>query len=53
MRLNGVATSDNLVGDFIGSLSKSKMFNDVNLLFTEEMNRPTTTTPSCASSRSS
>jgi len=37
MRINGVATSDNLVGDFIGSLSKSKMFNDVNLLFTEEL----------------
>ena len=37
MRINGVATSDNLVGDFIGSLSKSKMFHDVNLLFTEEM----------------
>ncbi len=36
MRINGVATTDDLVGDFIGSLSKSKMFNDVNLLFTEE-----------------
>ena len=36
MRINGIATTDNLVGDFIGSLSKSKMFNDVNLLFTEE-----------------
>jgi hypothetical protein len=36
MRINGVATTDDLVGDFIGSLSKSRMFHDVNLLFTEE-----------------
>jgi len=36
MRINGVATTDDLVGDFIGSLSKSRMFNDVNLLYTEE-----------------
>jgi Tfp pilus assembly protein PilN len=36
MRINGIATTDDLVGDFIGSLSKSQMFNDVNLLFTEE-----------------
>lgn len=40
MRINGVATTDNLVGDFIGSLSKSRMFNDVNLLFTEEYKMP-------------
>jgi Tfp pilus assembly protein PilN len=40
MRINGVATTDNIVGDFIGSLSKSKMFNDVNLLFTEEFKAP-------------
>ena len=36
MRINGVATTDDLVGDFIGTVSKSKMFHDVNLLFTEE-----------------
>jgi Tfp pilus assembly protein PilN len=40
MRLNGVATTDDLVGDFIGTLSKSKMFHDVNLLFTEEFKAP-------------
>ena len=40
MRLNGVATTDDLVGDFIGTLSKSKMFHDVNLLFTEEYKQP-------------
>lgn len=36
MRLNGIANSDDLVGDFIGTLSKSKMFYDVNLLYTDE-----------------
>ena len=36
MRLNGIANSDDLVGDFIGTLSRSRMFHDVNLLFTEE-----------------
>jgi Tfp pilus assembly protein PilN len=36
MRLNGIAMSDDQVGDFIGTLGRSKMFNDVNLLFTEE-----------------
>ena len=36
MRINGVATTDDLVGDFIGTLSRSRMFHDVNLLYTEE-----------------
>ena len=36
MRLNGVALTDEQVGDFIGTLSRSKMLRDVNLLFTEE-----------------
>lgn len=40
MRLNGVANSDDLVGDFIGTLSRSKMFHDVNLLFTDEHKQP-------------
>src|SRR5688572_11752035 len=34
MRLNGVAMTDDQVGDFIGTLSKSRMFYDVNLMFT-------------------
>ncbi|MEA2709430.1 MAG: hypothetical protein QOF78_2031 [Phycisphaerales bacterium] len=37
MRVNGVAMTDDQVGDFIGTLSRSKMFRDVNLMFTEEL----------------
>jgi Tfp pilus assembly protein PilN len=36
MRLNGVATTDLQVSQFITKLNTSSMFSDVNLLFTEE-----------------
>jgi Tfp pilus assembly protein PilN len=36
LRLNGVAQTVEQVGDFLGVMSKSKMFTDVNLISTEE-----------------
>ena len=36
MRLNGVAMTVEQVGDFLGTLGRSKMFSDVNLISTEE-----------------
>jgi Tfp pilus assembly protein PilN len=40
MRLNGVALTVEQVGDFLGLLGKSRMFNDVNLISTEEFKQP-------------
>ena len=36
MRLNGVAMTVEQVGDFLGTLGRSRMFSDVNLISTEE-----------------